>query len=128
MTEFPKDTGAAAGKAMCHTCGGTLPIEDVICRGCGNPLHLRKQNAIQKTLALVLTGAALLIPANILPIMTTTSLGQENTNTILGGVALLWEHGDYLLALVILVTSLLVPVTKLLALIWLCYKGHVGNT
>ena len=62
----------------------------------------------------------LYIPANALPIMITNALGAKTFNTIAGGVALLWEDGSWLIAAIIFVASVLVPVGKFIALIWLC--------
>ena len=119
---YSQGSAAEAGLAQCHNCGGLSYVADLSCETCGRSLHLRYDNAVQLTMALVLTGILLLIPANFLPIMTSSTLGKETTSTILGGVILLWKHGDYVLALIILTASFLVPVTKLGALCWLCYQ------
>lgn len=66
----------------------------------------------------------LYIPANILPIMVTESLGQQTYSTILGGVVLLWNMGSYPVALVIFIASVLVPIVKMLAIGWLCWSVH----
>jgi paraquat-inducible protein A len=60
------------------------------------------------------------IPANFYPIMTTINLGKAMDNTILGGVAELWRTGDWPIAMVIFVASIVVPVVKLLVIAWLC--------
>ena len=85
---------------------------------------------IQQTWALLLTSVILYIPANVLPIMHTRLLGQEEPSTILGGVILLWQSGSYPVATVIFVASVMVPVAKLLILSWLNYsiqKGFQGK-
>ena len=71
-------------------------------------LHLRKTESIQRTIALIVTACVLYIPANVLPIMTTTQLGQPEGSTILGGVVLLIHHGSYPIAAVIFIASVLV--------------------
>jgi paraquat-inducible protein A len=70
----------------------------------------------------VVTAALLYIPANVLPIMTTTQLGSAEDSTILGGVIVLLHHGDLPIAVVIFVASVLVPISKLLSLSWLCWS------
>tara|TARA_R110001592_G_scaffold18954_1_gene78360 strand:- start:18 stop:428 length:411 start_codon:yes stop_codon:yes gene_type:complete len=52
--------------------------------------------------------------------MLTNSLGTQTSNTIAGGVLLLWDHGSYFIASIIFIASLLVPIAKFLALIALC--------
>jgi paraquat-inducible protein A len=78
--------------------------------------------SIQKTWALIITSILLYIPANMLPIMNTWFLGQDEPSTIIGGVILLWHHGSYPIAMVIFIASIMVPITKILVLIWLNYS------
>ena len=82
--------------------------------------------SIQTTWALLFTSVLLYIPANILPIMHTSLLGNEEPSTILGGVILLWEMGSYPIAAVIFIASVFVPVAKLIILCWLNYSVQVG--
>ena len=58
----------------------------------------------------------------MLPIMTTDQLGSATDSTILGGVVLLVHHGSYPIAAVIFVASVMIPISKLLALSWLCWS------
>lgn len=60
------------------------------------------------------------VPANIYPIMTTTSLGHSSPSTIIGGVVELVQMGSWPVAAVIFIASVIVPVGKLVALAWLC--------
>ena len=90
-------------------------------------MHLRKSDSIQRTLALLVTACLLYIPANVLPIMTTSQLGNDIESTILGGVVVLIHHGDYPIAAVIFIASVLVPLSKLFALSWLCWSVSRGQ-
>jgi len=81
-----------------------------------------KRIRIQQTWALIITSVVLYIPANLLPIMNTRLLGQDEPSTILGGVVLLWSMGSYPIALVIFIASVAVPVAKILILAWLNYS------
>jgi paraquat-inducible protein A len=103
-------------------CYKLAPAAEHRCPRCGAALHVRKPDSLQRTVALVATAALLYIPANVLPIMTTTQLGRATTNTILGGVAILIHHGDLPIAAVIFIASVLVPLGKLFALSWLCWS------
>lgn len=87
--------------------------------------------SIQRTWALLITSVILYIPANLLPIMFTRTLGQDEPSTIMGGVLLLWELGSYPIAIIIFIASVVVPVAKLIILIWLNYtvqRGFEGNS
>lgn len=119
---FPAGTAAARGLACCHVCCKVAPDTLHRCPRCGAALHLRKPDSLQRTIALVVTAALLYIPANVLPIMTTEQLGNATDSTIIGGVVILAHHGDYPIAAVIFIASVLVPISKLLALSWLCWS------
>jgi paraquat-inducible protein A len=59
--------------------------------------------------------------------MTTEQLGRAMDSTILGGVVVLIHHGDYPIAGVIFIASVLVPLSKLIALSWLCWTVSRGQ-
>lgn len=122
MNGFPAGTAAAEGLACCHVCFKVAPEALHRCPRCGAPLHLRKPDSLQRTVALIITASLLYIPANLLPIMTTAQLGRTIDSTIIGGVILLAHHGDYPIAAVIFIASVLVPLSKLFALSWLCWS------
>lgn len=122
MSAFPPDSAAAQGLACCHICYKMSPLSEHECPLCGGDLHARLPSSLQRTMALVVTACVLYIPANVLPIMTTTQLGSAEPSTILGGVVLLMSHGSYPVAIIIFVASVLVPVGKLIALFWLCWS------
>ena len=86
------------------------------CARCAARLHRRKPDSITRTWALIIAAALLYIPANILPIMVTTSIGGAEGDTIMSGVKLFWDSDSRGLAIIIFVASIFVPVGKLLAL------------
>lgn len=121
------ELGAPASQqqlAGCHTCGlvNRLTANHAHrCLRCDEPLHPFKGVNNQATLALLAASVVMYFPANLYPIMITTSLGVTQPSTILGGVLLFFQHGDWPIAMIILTASILVPVSKMLALLWLCY-------
>lgn len=117
------ETAAGQGLTGCATCGLVNRLDargKGRCQRCGEPLHARQPHSLQRTWALLAAAAVLYIPANVYPIMTTTSLGRPNPSTIIGGVVQLLEMGSWPVAMVILVASVIVPLGKLIALSWLC--------
>lgn len=111
-----------AGLASCHTCGllqKTPPGGHVHCPRCGSAVHLRKSNSLQLTWALLLTAIFAYLPANLYPVMTVVSLGRSQSDTIMSGVIYLLLHGDWPLALIVFVASVLVPLLKIVVLIYL---------
>lgn len=112
--------GANKGLAGCHVCEKVAPASLVHCPRCGSHLHLRKRNSISRTLALVAAAAAMYVPANILPIMSFRELGVLTESTIVEGLVQFWNAGSYPIALVIFTASILIPILKIIALLWLC--------
>lgn len=126
-------TALAASCATCHDCHllcrlpGT-PGHGARCPRCGAPLHARKPRSLERTTALVLAAALCYVPANVLPIMTVTSLGKAQSDTIMSGVAYLLLHGMWPLAIVVFTASVFVPVLKLLILSFLLLSVRRGSS
>ena len=118
-------TAANEQIASCHLCLKLAPRELHRCPRCGEALHLRKSDSLQRTLALLVTASLLYIPANLYPIMITDQLGTPIESTILGGVVLLIDLGSIPIAAVIFIASVMVPLGKLIAMFYLCWSvGH----
>ncbi len=113
---------APQGLTGCNTCGLVNPITaSGRCERCDEPLHPYQGVNTQTTLALLGAAMFMFIPANLYPIMISTSLGSTEPSTILAGVLLFFQHGDWPIALVILIASIFVPVGKMVSLLWLCF-------
>jgi paraquat-inducible protein A len=106
--------------AGCRHCGEVQPAQRGYCRFCRQSLHAGRGRNLQTTWSLLLTALILYLPANLLPIMSTTQLGKSTDATIVSGVVLLWQHGSYLVAAIIFIASIVVPLAKFLALLLLC--------
>jgi len=116
-------TAAGAGLVLCpacgvlNRCGPGVPIKGKPgCARCGFVIHARKPHSLPRTLALLLAAAILYLPANVLPILETSSAFGSRRDTILSGAVYLWSNGSWPLAVVILVASIFIPLAKLLAL------------
>ena len=121
------DSGALHAHRLqaCHQCGTVQPAANQTCSFCRLTLHGRKKHSLQRSWIYLLTSMLLYLPANFLPIMTTRHLGAQTYNTIAGGVVTLWEQESYLVAIVILIASLMVPVAKFIALFVLCLSEQL---
>jgi len=124
-------SAAEAGFVSCETCALlSRPVdgsEPGHCRRCGGKLESRRHHSIQYTWALVVAAAICYIPANILPVLNTTTLGSTDSDTIMGGVALLYTTGSWPLALIVLIASVMVPLGKLIALSYLLISVQRGS-
>jgi len=118
-------TALKASLVSCHSChlvckaplfSGKL---SGACPRCGAVLHQRKPSSISRTWALVIAAFIFYIPANVLPITLTTSLGKTQSDTIMSGVIYFITSGSWPIALVIFIASIVVPLAKLLTLTFL---------
>jgi len=122
------ETSSLHGQQLqgCHDCCTVQPAINVRCSFCQRKLHARKRYSLQHSWVFLVTALIFYVPANMLPIMTTNQIGKETISTIAGGVVLLWDQGSYLIALIILVASLVVPIAKFIALITLYLSKQLG--
>src|SRR6516162_3522911 len=92
-------SAAEAGFVSCTTCHLLLrpagPAKPGYCPRCGTRLAWRRHHSIQYTWALIIAAAIFYIPANALPVLTTTALGSAESDTIIGGVIYLYVSGSW---------------------------------
>jgi paraquat-inducible protein A len=76
-------------------------------------------NSVTRTFALALTALLLFVPANIFPTLSVTTYGATQSATVLGGVLDLWQAGMWPLAIIVVCASLLIPLFKIIGLMFL---------
>jgi paraquat-inducible protein A len=113
----------------CDTCGLLLDAkyEHSECLRCGARVHRRKPATIQRTLALVIAGFLLYLPANILPVLSIERFGRVEPNTILSGVRELITLGLWPLAILVFAASILIPLAKLCGLSLMLLMTHLRS-
>jgi paraquat-inducible protein A len=77
---------------------------------------------------LIIAAVVFYFPANIFPITVTSALGHEQADTILSGVIYFFFSGSWHIALVIFVASVVVPLMKLITLIYLLISVQKKST
>lgn len=116
-------TAKSAGLTQCPVCHKLLrwqaerPNSRRCCPRCGAGVRQRHYGSISQSWAFTLTALILLIPANLLPIMTVTQFGEGQPSTIMGGVVLLLHHGMIPIALIVFIASFAVPFLKISGII-----------
>lgn len=108
----------------CTHCGALVGCSLSRCPRCHGAVSRRIEQSLQKTWAFLAAALVLYIPANTLPMMFTTSLGKEQSDTIFTGAVYLLKTGQWPLALVVFVASILVPIGKIIVLIYLLLRAH----
>jgi len=117
----PACSALAAGLWRCRGCAAVcVPPPEAQehqrtrCPRCDGVVHPRKPDAIARSWAFLLAGTALYLPANLLPVTATSSIGGPQTDTIFSGIVSFWKDGSYGLAALVFVASIVVPMAKLL--------------
>ena len=132
MLEAPPADGTRV--IACHGCELVLACDDAgpnvlegdRCPRCHTSLLRRKPDSLRRTAVYLIGAAILYLPANVLPVLTLTRLGQGQPSTILAGVEELYNGGMLPLALLVFFASITVPclkVVSLAAMIWMTHRG-----
>src|SRR4051794_9258301 len=93
------------GLVACETCELVLQVIDPVkgsCPRCGESIRRRKPYATSRPWAFLVAALALYYPANTLPMMLTDQFPQHRSDTILSGVAYLWNEGFWWLGALVL--------------------------
>jgi paraquat-inducible protein A len=97
------------------------------CPRCGEELFFRKPHSIDRTWAFLIAAAICYIPANVLPVLVTTTATGTDSDTILQGVVLLWSPTGWPLSLIVLFASIMIPSAKIVALAYLLIGVQRGK-
>jgi len=106
----------------CDTCGLSQRVEDLSpgtsaeCIRCGDT-----------TLALTLAALVLYVPANIYPILKMNLYGTYSENTVWDGVVNLIQYNEYFVAAIVFLASIVIPLMKLLGLLFLVASVKWGR-
>ncbi len=108
----------------CHDCGllhDERPLPDgatAKCTRCGAVLYRQRRDSLDRTLMLTLTGLVLIVLANVFPFMTFKMEGRTQQSTLISGVRELYEADLWILAGTVLCASILLPLGKMLATLY----------
>ncbi len=102
----------------CKFCGKTNYAGDKKCKRCKMPLGGNNLLAF----SFALSGLIFYIPANIFPIIETNKFIINYTNTIIDGIFVLWQDGDYPIAVIVFIASVLIPILKFIIIFYLLYS------
>ena len=105
-------TARAAGLVACRSCGRVHLPDVAQCQRCGAALSSRDATSLQRVWAWMIAGLVAYIPANLYPMLETTTLGKTMDNTLIGGVLELFLHGSYGVAAIVFVASIVIPIGK----------------
>jgi paraquat-inducible protein A len=113
---------ATQGTVMlgCECCGLVSAVHgasdghvNASCSRCGEALHACKPHSLQRTWAYLIAASLAYVPANFLPLMSTSSGFRRSSHTLLGGIAELWKSDAWGLAMIVFIASIAVPILKI---------------
>ncbi|EKT63651.1 membrane integrity lipid transport subunit YebS [Providencia burhodogranariea] len=121
---YPKlEQGHEPGALSCQACHYSGPANSQgLCQRCHRPLHKRETYSIQKTWAALIAAMVLLFPANLMPISIVYLNGQRTEDTIYSGVVSLINTGNWPIAVIVFIASILVPFIKILIMVILLFS------
>ncbi len=88
------------------------------CPRCGAVLYRHKIDSINRTLALTIAGLILFVVANTFPFLEFHMQGQETKTRLFSGVLDLYDQGMEGLALLVLLTTIVVPALQLALMLY----------
>src|ERR1700749_2511990 len=124
-------TGRSLGLLVCLQCHATVRAGNASrprCPRCLAHLHVRKPHSLSVTAVLLVLAIILYIPANLLPVMYTRSIIDDERDTIMSGVVVLFQSGSWPIAIIVFVASIVVPLLKILSLALVLYSTWRGQT
>jgi paraquat-inducible protein A len=79
------------------------------CPRCDKELWRSRVDSLDRTLALALASAVLLVVANAVPMLGLTAVGHAASTTVVGGAQQLWNDGREVVAALVLFTAVIAP-------------------
>lgn len=98
-----------------------------LCTRCGGVLYRHGSLGIQQRLALSVTGAVLLVFANLYPVMTIGMQGLTNSATLWDSVLILSSGSITFIALVMALAIIFAPVLQIALLCWVLSFALAGR-
>jgi paraquat-inducible protein A len=109
----------------CHECDvihriKPLPGKEVAhCIRCDAVLYKHKPNSLDRTLAFAMAGLILFILANSFPFLALRIGSQVRETTLITGIYELYVQGMQVIAILVLLTTVLVPFIQMLCLLYI---------
>ena len=117
----------------CHECDllqqAVLPPAGgaVRCRRCQALLYRSHPHAFERSLALACAALVLFIISNAFPIVGIEIAGERVEATLLGTVHAVYRDGMWIVAFLMLTTTVLAPFQQIVAMLYVLLSLHFGN-
>jgi len=106
----------------------TVPVgSQLVCPRCNCRIYTPKKNPVTRTLALSVTALLLFFPAHFMLLLRLEALGLFDQGTVFDSLVALYSQKYFFVALMVLLTAILIPLTKL-SLLFLVSLGLAAGT
>lgn len=83
------------------------------CPRCNKELWRRREDSLNRTLALTFAAAVLYVVANSVPMLGLTIVGRGASTTVIGGARHLWDNGQQVVGVLVLFTAVIAPALQI---------------
>jgi paraquat-inducible protein A len=83
------------------------------CPRCDHELWRRREDSLDRTLALTIAAAILYIVANVVPMLGLRAVGREAATTVFGGAIVLWQDDRQVVAALVCFTVIVAPALQI---------------
>jgi paraquat-inducible protein A len=83
------------------------------CPRCDRELWRRREDSLNRTLALTLAAGVLYVVANAVPMLGLSVVGRQASTTVLGGAQQLWNDGQQIVAALVLFAAVVAPALQI---------------
>lgn len=83
------------------------------CPRCDEELWRRREDSLNRVLALTIAAAILYVIANSVPMLGLTVVGRSASTTVIGGAEHLWTNGQQIVAGLVLLTAVIAPALEI---------------
>ena len=94
------------------------------CPRCNKELWRRREDSLNRTLALALAAAVLYVVANSTPMLGLTAVGHAASTTVLGGAVQLWHNDETIVAVLVLFTAVIAPALQIGLMLAIVLGAH----
>jgi paraquat-inducible protein A len=90
------------------------------CPRCDRELWRRREDSLNRTLALTVAAAVLYVVANAVPMLGLTVVGRQAATTVVGGALHLWDNGPRTVGVLVLLTAVIAPALQIGFMLMIC--------
>jgi paraquat-inducible protein A len=95
------------------------------CPRCNEELWRRRNDSLNRTLALAVAAALLYLVANTVPMLGLSVVGRTASTTIIGGALHLWQNGQDIVAILVLFTAVVAPALQIVVTLAIVIGGSL---